>query len=148
MKLGRLLLFPCALFLCIGCGSNSADKDLLQGSWYQVAEQFDGKNLSVARIDATAGKLIFQGEKYAFRSGRDTIEQGTFTVDPSKTPKTIDFISKSSGLSEGGSRLGIYDLQENGLKVCIAELNKERPTEFATTVGSGLELKTYKRVPK
>ena len=147
MKLSTLMLLLTASFLAAGCGTTPADKDLLQGAWYLVAEEEDGKATPIDQINAKSNKLIFQGEKYDLMMRKGSIEKGTFSVDSTKTPKTIT-LSPKEGIGDGGSREGIYDLQENVLKVCIAELNKERPTAFATKLNSGHQMQNYKRVPK
>ena len=148
MRLSSLMLLLTASFLAAGCGSTPADKDILQGAWYLTAEETDGKPTSPAQMNAMDAKIIFQAEKYALKNRGNTIEQGTFSVDPSKTPKTVTFLPKS-GLWDGTPKEGIYAFEEDALKVCYAaELNKERPTGFTTQLNSGHLMQKYKRVPK
>ncbi len=44
--------------------------------------------------------------------------------------------------------LGIYRLETNGYKVCFAPAGKPRPTEFASTPGSGYILQSWERQNK
>jgi len=44
--------------------------------------------------------------------------------------------------------LGIYELEPDSYKVCFAPAGKPRPTEFASTPGSGQILQLWKRQKK
>jgi uncharacterized protein (TIGR03067 family) len=70
----------------------------------------------------------------------------TFTLDPARTPKTIDL---SVGVEDFRPRtwLGIYKLDGDTLKICIVppEREPERPTAFETKPGSKLLLWQFKR---
>ena len=57
--------------------------------------------------------------------------EGTYRVDPGKTPKEIDLTDSS------GTRLGIYKLEGDQLTLCLTEPNRpSRPTEFTAPAGS------------
>jgi uncharacterized protein (TIGR03067 family) len=149
MKRSPLMLFLALSFFpffVAGCGSSS-DKEVLQGAWYMVSEEADGKATPMDQINTLNPRLIFQGENYGFKAGGQTVERGTFTVDSSKSPRAISLKPKGS-FTEGATKAGIYDLQEDILLICIGELNKEGPKAFKTELNSGNELKKYKRVPK
>ncbi len=146
MKLSPLMLFLAISLLAAGCGSAS-DNDLLQGAWYMISEESDGKPTPMDQINTLNPRLIFQGERYGFKSAGKTVEQGTFTVDSSQSPRTITLKPKGS-FTEGATKEGIYDLQEDVLTICVGEISKERPGAFKTQLNSGNSLQKYKRVPK
>ena len=61
--------------------------------------------------DPTAGPQLtaFDGKEYVQRKGQTIIEEGSYEVDPSKTPRSIDFVIKK-GPDAGKRQLGIYEL--------------------------------------
>jgi uncharacterized protein (TIGR03067 family) len=74
----------------------------------------------------------------------------TFAVDPAGDPKSIDFLPAND--AEGGGRdasrpiRGIYKLENDTLWICFnPERGGERPTEFATKVGSRLRCVALRR---
>ena len=62
--------------------------------------------------------------------------KGTFSIDPSKKPKTID-VKFREGPEKGNTSLGIYELDGDDLKLCLSVTTKERPTEFSAKPKSG-----------
>ena len=67
----------------------------------------------------------------------------SFTLDPLKKPKATDDI-----LPDGKMIHGIYQLDGDMLKSCVAAAGKERPAEFAAGAGTGHTLRVFKRVKK
>ena len=76
--------------------------------------------------------------------GKDKEHKGTFKLDASKKPKQID-ITPTDGDEKDKVIHGIYSLEKDELKICIARGDKERPTEFESKEGSGHMLVTLKR---
>ena len=72
------------------------------------------------------------------------VSGGPSSIDPSKTPKTIDF-TPSEGGGQGNRYLGIYELGENTRKMCFSPPGKPRPTEFKSAVGSDIILVRFER---
>jgi uncharacterized protein (TIGR03067 family) len=70
-----------------------------------------------------------------------------FTIDPTKKPKAIDY-EVTDGSAKGKTLLGIYQIDGDTVKFCIASPGKDRPTEFATKEGAGLTLSEWKRNKK
>jgi uncharacterized protein (TIGR03067 family) len=62
------------------------DKEQLQGSWRPVSAEQGGK----AQDDAKEHLLIFDGDTFTIKKGDQLFLKGTFTVDPSQSPKVID----------------------------------------------------------
>lgn len=76
-----------------------------------------------------------------------TTYKGTYSIDPSKSPKTLD-ISFTEGPEKGNTSLAIYELDGDNWKICIGLTGKSRPTEFVSKSGSGHVLETLKREKK
>ena len=76
--------------------------------------------------------------------GDKTVASGTFKIDPTKTPKEIDVMDES-GVKNDKTKLGIYALDGDTYKYCLAPAGKPRPTEFTSKAGSGHSLGVSKR---
>jgi uncharacterized protein (TIGR03067 family) len=70
--------------------------------------------------------------------GASTIE-GTYQIDPTKKPQTIDFTPLKGGRAEaqGKPQLGIYELDGDTFRYCVAYSGNPRPTEFTTNKPNG-----------
>ncbi len=63
------------------------------------------------------------------------IVTNTFVIDPSKSPKTMDYIIAASGDSKTRTLLEIYELKGDNLRICggIGDEPEKRPTTFSDT---------------
>jgi uncharacterized protein (TIGR03067 family) len=103
-----------------------------QGSWKAVSiRNVDGKQAPDDQIQNT--RLIVEGNKFTLTSGEATIK-GTFTINPSATPRTID-VSLTSMEGKEIKFLGIYQVQGDTRKSCFALPGKERPSQFTSKPG-------------
>jgi uncharacterized protein (TIGR03067 family) len=84
---------------------------------------------------------------WALNSDGKEISSGTSDIDPTKKPRTIDFMP-TSGFLSGNEYVGIYELEKDTRRVCFGEKAKGRPTEFAAPSGSGYFLLKFERVKK
>ncbi len=113
----------------------------LQGSWKVVALELDGQKMPQAMLGGA--KIVITGE--TFQSlGMGAVYDGAIVVDESASPKTFDLIYKN-GPEAGARSLGIYELDGNTWRACFTLRAGTRPTEFATTPGSGLALDILER---
>jgi len=117
-----------------------------EGTWKYVCVESEKMKVSE---DALKGlRLKIQGDKFTVTGeNADAAFSGTFKVDPSKKPKTID-VTFSDGPEKGKTTLGIYELEGDTYKACIDPAGKARPTEFAIKPGSGHALVIHKREKK
>ena len=100
-----------------------------------------------ATTDEDSQKIAVINEadgKWAIEVDNNLIARGTSEIDPTKKPKTIDFVP-SEGPDAGLAFLGIYELEEETRKLCYAQSGRERPTSFSSELGSGYTLVTFKR---
>jgi uncharacterized protein (TIGR03067 family) len=115
-----------------------ADMKALQGSWTVVSIEVSGTKVPDDKIGGRDAAI--KGDQYSIHDFRLAVK-----IDPSKRPKTIDMDGKD-GNGKPLSMLGIYDIEENMLKICFAKPGtKERPTKFETRQKTGESLIVYKR---
>jgi uncharacterized protein (TIGR03067 family) len=115
----------------------------LEGIWKIESLQDSGKEAS--REETQRITLEIKGTTLSARAGDRSAGKGTVKLDPSKTPKAID-LTPEEGPEKGKTGLGIYQLEGDTLKICIAEPGKERPKEFVSKPGTQTTLMVLKRV--
>ncbi len=87
--------------------------------------------------------LVLKGNQFtSYVAGK--VVHGLFKIDPLAKPKTIDIIF-TEGPGKGHSQKGIYELDGDTQKICIAMPDQPRPTEFASKPDSGQILEVLKR---
>ena len=86
-------------------------------------------------------KLTVAGDQVTFTKGKDQ-RKSTYKLDPTQKPKTVD-IGMIDGPDKGNTLQGIYEINGDEFKICLAILNKPRPKEFAAKPETILE--TWKR---
>jgi uncharacterized protein (TIGR03067 family) len=109
----------------------------LDGTWAVVAYEYDGGRLPEAQI-ANYPRLIMKGGAYRWSNVKSG---GVMTIDPTKWPKAVDYDQ-----GPGQRYHGIYELQGDTFRDCIAPPGKERPTDFSVPPGSGRMYFIYRRV--
>ena len=116
------------------------EKQSLQGKWTIVAVDHDGKAVDMWKD----GVRVFEGDSYTLTTKGGESFKGTFALDPAKVPKAIDFMP-GGGQYKGKTLRGIYEIDGDMLKICFAEPDKERPTEFSSKANSGWTLAVQKK---
>jgi uncharacterized protein (TIGR03067 family) len=110
------------------------------GTWQLVSAETDGKKL--AQEQAKQIRVVIAVGKHTVYFGDKPIAEGVpFRIDPTKNPKEVD-----DTLKDGKVIRGIYELDGDTLKSCVAPVDKERPTEFTGKKGSGNTLRIFRRV--
>ena len=115
------------------------DLEKLQGTWTITELEVEGR-----KMPYSGSKIVMEGRKFTtVAMGNDY--GGTVELDPAKSPKVFDLLF-TSGPHKGAKSLGIYELDGDAWKICLAFAGiKTRPKEFATTPGSGFALETLRR---
>jgi uncharacterized protein (TIGR03067 family) len=117
----------------------------LSGTWLTVSLVNDGKTLVDEKAQpAPATKLVYGRNTWMVKVGNKTVATGKFKIDPAKSPKEIDIFDES-GVKNEKTKLGIYEIDGDSYKYCLAPAGKPRPTEFASKAGSGHSLGLSKR---
>src|ERR1700722_8697638 len=144
----RLLLAPMIMWLMApAAGQDDASKkdlQMLQGDWAAIVMVQDGQ--AMPKDDAQAYFRTITGNKYSVFRYDKTLAKWTFTIDATKTPKTID--ARPEGNDKGAPSLGIYDFDGGKLKLCTAKAGMERPTAFESKPGSGHSYSVWEREKK
>lgn len=118
-------------------------KDALQGVWVAQSMEADGQAAPAETVKRM--RFTFKGDKLFikgnFEDGRE--EECACKIDAKQTPNHLDFRPPK----EKKPILGIYEVKENDLKVCLrhASSSAGRPTAFATKAGSKLVLIVFKK---
>ena len=145
MRLHALVVMAAGLLIGADAPNDDAVKkevEKLQGAWATLSIEADGQKVTDEEKIKTR-KLTTKGDKYTLKVGDETV-QGTIEINPAKKPKTID-VKPDSGSNKGKTLLGIYQLEGDNLKICLAPPGKDRPAEFASNAGTGHQLVVYKR---
>jgi uncharacterized protein (TIGR03067 family) len=140
-----LILFSMALTAVGDSDADATAKDLekMQGDWAVVSVIRDG----VKEEDDNAQSLFrtVKGHQYTVFLFDKAVGNGTFQIDATKKPKTIE--SFPANLA-GKTLLGIYLIDGDTIKTCYAPPGKDRPTEFSSKKGSGHTLMVWERERK
>jgi uncharacterized protein (TIGR03067 family) len=139
------LVLVVGLLIAADSGRDATKKERkrLEGTWTLTSVVRNNNPLPEDRLKDA--KFVFQGERFTQQLGDKTLAKGTFRLDPGKKPQTID-MTMSEGAEKGKTILGIYQLEDDVLRICGAGPGGERPTEFASKDGTGHTLITCQRV--
>jgi uncharacterized protein (TIGR03067 family) len=120
---------------------NAANEELrkFEGTWALVSLEIDGKP-----AERPFDKVVIKDDKATFSLGDKVIVEVTFSVDPTKNPKTMD-ATTTSGPDKGKKTFCIYELDGDNLKVCMPE-GEQRPKELSAKEGSKCSLFVWKRM--
>ena len=117
------------------------DLDKLQGSWRIAELEMDGREMSAAML--ADGRITIQGDRFA-HSGMGAEYEGTLELDASRSPRQFD-MKFDVGPEKGNTNLGIYELNGDTWKICIATYGTVRPSGFVSPAGSGFAVETLVR---
>ena len=122
-------------------GAVKAELERFAGTWRYESTVVEGQEVPAEGLrDA---RLKIQGDTFALTDPTATY-RGTFVVDPTSTPRTID-VTFTEGPEAGKTSLGIYQLDGETYKVCVGLAGRERPKDFEARPGSGHALQVLKR---
>jgi uncharacterized protein (TIGR03067 family) len=120
-----------------------AELEKLQGSWVAVSGEMGGQAVSDKVLQGYS--LTLSGDSCDLRMGNAPVVKRTFQIDPTKDPKTLDFVV-AEGAQKGKVNLAIYQFtDQRTLKICMAVFDKPRPTAFITQGIAGVSILEYKR---
>jgi uncharacterized protein (TIGR03067 family) len=122
------------------------DLQAFKGTWRLSSREEDGKKSGDEEIKDVIGTIDGSG-KVSVRRGDKLINEGTVKLDPTKKPKTID-VTFTGGERKGKGVLGIYEIDGDTFRVCVARPGDEWPAEFSARAGSSRILVVYKREKK
>jgi uncharacterized protein (TIGR03067 family) len=147
MKPHALGLFAALALLAAGSPrERTAREDLvsLQGTWKVASLEADGAKAPIEQVQGM--RLVIAGERFIVADS-GTTTHGTLKLDPSLRPATID-LTFTDGPEQGKTSLGIYAIEGETAKLCLAVASKARPKAFATKAGSDCALEILVRAKK
>lgn len=126
---------------------DAADADLkkLQGEWIMTSLEYNGQPSPEENVKRFRRKV--EGAKYTVTITKgDDVQtvKGSFKLNSTKKPKELDVTTKDKDGNEI-TILGIYELDGDTHKVCMAPKDEPRPTDYTSTEGSGRTLIVWKR---
>jgi uncharacterized protein (TIGR03067 family) len=111
-------------------------KATLDGSWTVASAVFGGEKLP-DEITKTIKVTMAKGKVSMEMMGET--KEGTYKADMKKKPATLDVAI------DGKEMHGIFTLEGDTLKVCMAEASEGRPSEYKSEAGTQTILMTLKR---
>ena len=105
--------------------------DLLQGVWTVSELEVDGQNDALR--DLSEAQVTIKKNRFT-STGMGAVYEGTIELDSSEMPPhlTMHF---DAGPEKGNKNLGIYEVRNGILRICLATRGTERPARFATKPG-------------
>jgi uncharacterized protein (TIGR03067 family) len=128
MKTLSIIILLTTLFISVaiplqGELARESDNEEIQGIWEVIHLQEYGKEDSSAK----GLIVIFDKGKVIAKINAEVIGEGTYRLDPNKTPKWIDTTLN------GRTVLGIYELEGDSLRVChVDDVTQKRSTRFVS----------------
>jgi hypothetical protein len=86
-----------------------------------------------------------KGNERLVKAGDEVKSRGTFKVDATKSPATIDLVV-SEGPLAGKTLPGIYELKDGRMTISLAMTGEARPDDLTAKEGSGRLLQVFKKV--
>lgn len=120
----------------------------MAGTWRPIRAEVDGKKAPENWLKESVLTRDDAGKIVARRGDKIVMEGMVIKIDATKKPKIID-AKITDGENKGKTIMGIYELEDETLRVCVAlPGNDERPTDFSAKAGSRRALTVYKRDKK
>jgi uncharacterized protein (TIGR03067 family) len=124
-----LLALGMALFLFTGSTAHALQKNPLDGYEQTGFRELRGSWKVTQAPPFCCTRLAFEEDKIIIFTTDSVKTERRFKLDPKAKPAHLDVI-------EGESKAaGIYEVSGNTLKICLANWNADRPSEFKTTKG-------------
>jgi uncharacterized protein (TIGR03067 family) len=123
--------------------SATAPKTEIEGEWQMVSAIMNGVPMEDSAVQWV--KRVTVGNETAVYAGPQTMLKAQFTLDASTPLKKIDYVN-TAGSNKGKAQQGIFELQGETLKICMAAPGSTRPTQFHSVRGDGITLTVWKRI--
>jgi uncharacterized protein (TIGR03067 family) len=124
-----------------GGGSRADDLDKLQGTWYSLSTEMDGKSSGENKADLH----FIKGNKVIAKKDGEEISQAEITVVPGKPFGKVT-IQMKTGKDQGKTWVGIYQVDGDSLTWCGCwKGENDLPTKFETKEGDKYFLRKMKK---
>jgi uncharacterized protein (TIGR03067 family) len=118
--------------------SAESERAKFQGRWKQLSVELDGKQIAPELIRNCF--LVYEGENFRNDLNGQSKANGSFMLDPTKTPARIDHVE-----SPTVTLYGIYRFDGDTLTLCFN--GRYRPSSFESQARSGNLLLVLDRDP-
>lgn len=112
------------------------DIDKLQGVWHVDSLEIDGRVMTAAVLGGA--KIVIDGDRFT-SMGMGAEYEGSVELNADSFPKSFD-LTFARGPEKGNTNLGIYELDGDTWRICLATRGSVRPKEFAAPPGTGIVL--------
>ena len=109
------------------------DLDLLQGLWRISAIEMEGREMPEEMV--AEARIRIEGDRFT-TTGMGAEYAGTMVLDASASPKSLD-MKFDAGPEKGNTNFGIYELDGDRWRICLATHGTVRPSEFDSKAGDG-----------
>ena len=146
----KCMLVAAVLALTVASSARADDKQeraKFNGKWVAVALTGDGMEIPADMLKKVPWYWIIDDKKILSKrptgGGRVREETINFTIDPTKSPKTIDITDRE----RKETHKGIYELKGDTLTICfVMRAGAERPDDLTSKKGSKRMLLKWQRV--
>jgi uncharacterized protein (TIGR03067 family) len=104
------------------------------GEWQMVTGVMNGEAMEASVVQWV--KRITLGNETTVYAGPQVMMKFEFTSDSSKSPQTIDY-TNTAGPNKGKTQQGIFEFEQDLLKICTAAPGSTRPSKFESRRGDG-----------
>jgi uncharacterized protein (TIGR03067 family) len=112
------------------------DAEAIKGNWSAVSMKVGGQPAPEAFVKSF--QCRFDEKTYNNTVDKQVVEEGSYRIEPSKTPKTIEFDIKT-GQDQGKKQLGIYKIENEKLTLLLTQAGSTtRPKSFQDEPGEPL----------
>ncbi len=108
----------------------SKERDALQGVWVTASIEERGAPVNADTVKERRLEMTFKGKEFTWQR-KSVSSTGTFRIDPTKTPKTLDF-DLIVPTKETWTWTAIYELDGDTLRVHLPDVGLARPKDFKT----------------
>jgi uncharacterized protein (TIGR03067 family) len=135
----------CFMFISVGTDNPTLAKEMdrLDGAWHVVAAEEKGQKIPANKLPIE--KIVF-ARKAPVKSPAGC-QAMTYSIDLAKSPKTIS-ATEATDRAKKMTFAGIYQIDDDKLKLCLVPGGKDIPAEFATKPDKDMILLELKRVKK
>jgi uncharacterized protein (TIGR03067 family) len=113
----------------------------LEGEWSMVSGFMDGHPIESSMVKY--GKRVTRGSQTTVQFGGQVFMKATFSLDPAKSPREIDFVH-TQGMHQGKTQLGIYECDGKTLRLSSSTPDQPRPADFKPRKGDGKTVAEWK----
>ena len=142
-SVAALLILLCVVVSSMAEAPRKPVDNELIGSWLLLQINRGGKDIDLDHLEGAIRKV--ESDTYIITPLEGPAITGTYTVNPTATPRTID-MHVQNGRFKGGILKGIYQVKKKRLTISFASPGGERPTALESREGTAYTVAIHKLV--